>query len=97
MNRKRKWLIIVAAAIALSGMVAAVLAGFAIYNLNSLIERNQTRIVRLVSETLKRPVQVDEVSARAGWGVWIEIGGLKIAEDSAFGRSSVSFRTPHHS
>jgi hypothetical protein len=67
------------------------------YNLNSLIERNQTRILRLVSEALNRPVQVDGVSARAGWGVWIEIGGLKIAEDSAFGRSSVSFRTPHHS
>ena len=87
MNRKRKSLIIVAAAVALSGMVAAVLAGFAIYNLNSLIERNQTRILRLASEALKRPVQVDEVSARAGWGVWIEIGGLKIAEDPAFGQS----------
>ena len=86
MNRKRKWLIIVAAAIALSGMVAAVLAGFAIYNLNSLIERNQTRIIRLVSDALKRPIQVDQVSARAGWGVWIEIGGLKIAEDPAFGQ-----------
>jgi uncharacterized protein involved in outer membrane biogenesis len=86
-NRKRKSLIIGAAAVALSGVVAAVLAGFAVYNLNSLIERNRTRILRLVSEELKRPVQVDEVSARAGWGVWIEIGGLKIAEDPAFGQS----------
>ncbi|MBV8139338.1 MAG: hypothetical protein JO121_27470 [Deltaproteobacteria bacterium] len=86
MNRKRKSLIIVAAAVVLSGVVAALLAAFAIYNLNSLIERNQTRILRLVSEELKRPVQVDEVSARAGFGVWIEIGGLKIAEDPAFGQ-----------
>jgi uncharacterized protein involved in outer membrane biogenesis len=86
-KRKRKSLIIVAAAaVALSGAVVALLAGFAIYNLNSLIERNQTRILRLVSEELKRPVQVGEVSARAGWGVWIEIGGLKIAEDPAFGQ-----------
>jgi len=85
-NRKRKSLIIVAAAVALSGVVVALLAGFAIYNLSSLIERNQTRILRLVSEELKRPVQVDEVSARAGWGVWIEVGGLKIAEDPAFGQ-----------
>ncbi len=87
MNRKHKSLIIVAAAVALSGVVAAVLAGFAIYNLNSLIERNQTRILTLVGDALKRPVQVDQVSARAGWGVWIEIGGLKIAEDPAFGQS----------
>jgi hypothetical protein len=85
-NRKRKSLIIVAAAVALSGVVVALLAGFAIYNLNSLIERNQTRILRLVSEELKRPVRVDEVSARAGWGIWIEISGLKIAEDPAFGK-----------
>lgn len=87
MHPKHKSLIIVAAAVALAGVVAAVLAGFAVYNLNSLIERNQTRILRLVSEALKRPVRVDEVSARAGWGVWIEIGGLKIAEDPAFGQS----------
>jgi uncharacterized protein involved in outer membrane biogenesis len=86
-NRKRKSLIIGAAVVALSGVVAAVLAGFAVYNLNTLIERNQTRILRLVSEELKRPVHVDEVSARARWGVWIEIGGLKIAEDPAFGQS----------
>jgi uncharacterized protein involved in outer membrane biogenesis len=90
-NRKRNSLIIVTAAIALSGIVAAMLAGFAIYNLNSLIERNQTRILRLVSEALKRTVQVNEVSARAGWGVWIEIGGLKIAEDPAFGQSPFLF------
>ena len=87
MHPKHKSLIIVAAAVALAGVVAALLAGFAVYNLNSLIERNQTRILRLVSEALKRPVHVDEVSARAGWGVWIEIGGLKIAEDPAFGQS----------
>lgn len=68
------------------GVVAAVLARFAIYNLNVLIERNQTRILRLVSEALQRPIQVDEVSARAGWGVWIEISGLKIAEGAAFGQ-----------
>src|SRR5262249_2038600 len=84
--RKRKLLFIVAAAVALSGVVAAVLAGLAISNLNSLIERNQSRILRRVSEELQRPVQVDNVSARAGWGVWIEIGGLKIAEDPAFGQ-----------
>ena len=76
-----------AAAVAIAGVVAAVLTGFAIDNLNSLIERNQTRILRLVSEALKRPVRVDQVSARAGWGVWIEISGLKIAEDPAFGQS----------
>lgn len=86
MGRKRKSLFIVAGAVGLSGVVAAVLAGLAIHNLNSLIERNQTRILRLVSEELRRPVQVDNVSARAGWGVWIEIGGLKIAEDPAFGQ-----------
>ena len=73
-------------------MVAAVVAGFAIYNLNSLIERNQTRIIRLVSDALKRPIQVDQVSARAGWGVWIEIGGLKIAEDP---RSASCRSFPH--
>src|SRR5262249_26208539 len=56
-------------------------------NPNSLIERHRTRIPRLVSDALKRQIQVDQVSARAGWGVWIEIGGLKIAEDPAFGQS----------
>ena len=80
----RRTLVILAAAggfIVLAGIAVGI---YAVSNLNSLIERNQTRVIKLLSEALKRPVQVEQVSARMGLGVWIEITGLKIADDPDF-------------
>jgi len=80
----RRTIIILAAAGGFILLVALAIAIYAVSNLNSLIERNQARVIKILSDALERPVQVDQVSARVGLGVWIEISGLKIADDPAF-------------
>ncbi len=77
--------VMVLAAVGILAVLAAVAVGaYAVYNLNSLIARNQARIVKLIADALERPVQVDKVTARAGWGISIEISGLKVGDDPAF-------------
>ncbi|HKN01519.1 MAG TPA: AsmA-like C-terminal region-containing protein [Candidatus Binataceae bacterium] len=80
----RKLLIFLAAAAILAVVILALAAGYALYNLNSIVARNQARILRLASQAAGRQVQVEQVTAHAGWGVWIEITGLKIADDPRF-------------
>jgi hypothetical protein len=80
----RKSLMVLIAAGVLAAAAAAIVAGYALYNLNAIIERNQARIVKLTSDALERPVQVGEVTAHAGWGVSIVISRLQIADDPAF-------------
>ncbi|MGO9604516.1 MAG: AsmA-like C-terminal region-containing protein [Candidatus Binataceae bacterium] len=80
----RKALIFLAAATAITIVILALAAGYAVYNLNSIVARNQARILRLASQAVGRQVQVAQVTAHAGWGVWVEITGLKIADDPRF-------------
>ncbi len=81
---KHKGLRIAAIAVGAAGLLAAAVIGYAILNLNSLIERNQKRILARVSATLGRPVQVHQLAAQVGWGASIEVTGLTIADDAAF-------------
>lgn len=83
----RRMMMVVAAVAGVAALVAAGVAGWALYNLNSLIARNQSRIVSLASGALGRTVSFDRISARAGWGVWAEIAGLKVGDDSAFSQT----------
>ncbi|HYK64750.1 MAG TPA: AsmA family protein [Patescibacteria group bacterium] len=65
-------------------LVAVGLTAYAFFNLSSIIAHNQGRLVARVSDALGRKVEVGSVSAQMGWGVSVEVTGLKIADDSAF-------------
>ena len=47
-------------------------------------ERQQQRILARVSDALGRRVDVGQIKAQMGFGVSIEVSGLKIADDAAF-------------
>jgi uncharacterized protein involved in outer membrane biogenesis len=66
--------------------IAAGIIGYAAYNLNAVIAYNHNRILARVSNALGRPVKVGAIKARFGLGLSIEIDGLAIADDPAFGR-----------
>jgi uncharacterized protein involved in outer membrane biogenesis len=58
--------------------------GYALVNLNSIIQANRGLILRRVSRALGRPVTVSSISARLGWGVFVEVDDLAVADDPAF-------------
>jgi uncharacterized protein involved in outer membrane biogenesis len=64
-------------------IVAAVL-GYAVLNLNSIIQSNRERILTKVSDALGRPVAVSAIKASLGWGVALDLEGLTVADDPAF-------------
>ncbi len=83
MRSRLLMLIAAAGAIVVLGALAA--GSYALYNLNSIVARNQARIIKLTSAALQRTVHVQKIAAHAGWGIWIEISGLSIDDDPAFG------------
>lgn len=77
-------LIIFGIAVGAGILVFAALIGYAFINLNSIVISNQRQILARVSGALGRTVQVERIQAHAGWGVSIEVIGLKVADDPAF-------------
>lgn len=67
-------------------LIAAGIAGYAAYNLTSLVARNQDLILGRIGRAVGRPVKVAAIKAKFGLGLAIEIDGLAIADDSAFSR-----------
>ncbi len=65
-------------------LIAAGLTAYAYFNLSSIVAHNEKRILARVSDALGRRVEVGTIQAQMGWGVSVEIAGLKIADDSAF-------------
>ncbi len=65
-------------------LIAAALTAYAFYNLSSIVARNEKRILARVSDELGRRVDVGKIQAQMGWGVSVEVSGLKIADDPAF-------------
>jgi uncharacterized protein involved in outer membrane biogenesis len=65
-------------------LIAIALTAYAFFNLSSIVAHNQDRILARLSDELGRKVEVGNVSAQMGWGVSVEISGLKIADDPAF-------------
>ncbi|HEY6420130.1 MAG TPA: AsmA-like C-terminal region-containing protein [Candidatus Binataceae bacterium] len=80
----RRALLITGVAAAVVILIGAVLVGYAFFNLSSLVARNQKRILARISDALGRRVEIAHVQARAGWGVSVQITGLKVADDPAF-------------
>jgi hypothetical protein len=65
-------------------LIAAALTAYAFFNLSSIVARNEKRILARVSDELGRRVEVGKIEAQIGWGVSVEVSGLKIADDQAF-------------
>ena len=80
----RRPLLISAVAVGTIFLIAAALVAYAFFNLNSIVSKNQKRILARVSDALGRRVDVGQIKARMGFGVSIEVSGLKIADDAAF-------------
>ena len=80
----RRILLISGAVVGAVVLIAAGLTAYAFFNLSSIVAHNEKRIVARVSDALGRRVEVGKIQAQMGWGVSVEIAGLKIADDSAF-------------
>ncbi len=66
--------------------IAGALITYAFFNLSSIVNSNQHRILNRVSAALGRAIVVQKIQARAGWGVYAELTGLTIADDPAFSK-----------
>jgi hypothetical protein len=82
----RRTLLIVGIVVGVVVLVAAGLTAYAYFNLSSIIAHNEKRILARVSDALGRRVEVGKIQAQMGWGVSVDIAGLKIADDSAFSK-----------
>ena len=67
-------------------LIAAALVAYAFFNLSSMVASNQKRILTRVSNALGRRVDVGQIKAQMGFGVSVEVSGLKIADDPAFSK-----------
>ncbi len=67
-------------------LIAAIVAIFvyAYFNLNSIIAANRGYILARASAALGRPVEIQDIKARLGWGVRMDVSGVKVADDPNF-------------
>lgn len=65
-------------------VVAIALVTYAVLNLNKIIHDNRAYALDRLGKSLGRSVEVQGVSAALGWGVALDVTGLKIADDPAF-------------
>ncbi len=80
----RRILLISGVVVGAAVLIAAALTAYAFFNLSSIVARDEKRILARVSDELGRRVDVGKIRAQIGWGVSIEVTGLKIADDQAF-------------
>ena len=80
----RRILIIAGIAAGVLVLIAGALAGYALYNLSSIVAGNEKRIIARVSNELGRRVEVGKMQAQMGWGVSVQVSGLTISDDPAF-------------
>ena len=57
---------------------------YAYFNLNSIIASNRGYILARASSALGRPVEIQEIKATIGWGVKMDVSGVKVADDPRF-------------
>lgn len=80
----RKLLLIAGGVIGVAILIIAVLFGYAVLNLNSIIASNRARILASAGDAIGRSVEANEIKASLGWGVAIDVTGVKLADDPAF-------------
>jgi AsmA protein len=57
---------------------------YAYFNLNSIIASNRGYILARASDALGRPVEIQDIKATIGWGVKMDVEGVKVADNPAF-------------
>lgn len=80
----RKTLLIVGGIAGALILLAIVLVVYAALNLNSLIKANRGYILARVSDSVGRPVEVRDIRVSLGWGVMMDLTGVKIGDDPHF-------------
>src|SRR5208282_2333936 len=70
-------------------LIAVALLGYAVLNLNRIISENKGYALAEIGAALGRKVEVGDVKASLGWGVILDVTGVKIAEDPAFSPSPI--------
>ena len=80
----RRILLIAGVAAGVLILISAAVVGYAVLNLDSIIAANRERILARASDALGRTVAADDIKATIGWGVAMDVTGVKIADDPAF-------------
>lgn len=80
----RKLILVIGAIVGIVVIVVAALIFYAALNLNSIIAANRDRILKIASDAVGRPVEAQEIKAHVGWGVMMDVTGVKIADAPAF-------------
>lgn len=70
-------------------LVVAIIAilAYAYFNLNAIIASNRGYILARASDALGRPVEVQDIKATIGWGVIMDVSGVKVGDDPSFSPS----------
>ncbi|MGH8012269.1 MAG: AsmA family protein [Candidatus Binataceae bacterium] len=80
----RKALAIAGAIIGVLVLLFIALVSYAIVNLNSIVQHNRAYILSRASAAIDRQVSASRISASLGWGVMVDVSGVRIADDPAF-------------
>jgi len=80
----RRLLLIAGGVTGIAILVAAAIVGYAYFNLDSIIAANRTRLLDRASAAIGRPIEAADIKATLGWGVAIDVTGVKLDDDPAF-------------
>ncbi len=80
----RKALIALSIVVAVIILIVAGVVGYAVLNLNRIVQDNRDLILTRASAALGRKVGVEQIKASLGWGVMADLQGVTIADDPAF-------------
>src|SRR5690349_17055594 len=84
----RRLLIIIGAIVGVLIVGIVAIFAYAYFNLNSIIASNRGYILARASDALGRPVQIQDIKATLGWGVKMDVSGVKVADDPSFSQQS---------
>jgi uncharacterized protein involved in outer membrane biogenesis len=83
-NPMRRLVIILAAIVGVVVLAIVAVFAYAYFNLNSIIAANRGYILARASDSLGRQVEIQDIKAAIGWGVKMDVSGVKIADDPSF-------------
>ena len=80
----RRLLTIIGAIVGVVVLAIIAIFTYAYFNLNSIIASNRSYILARASGALGRPVEVQEIKATIGWGVKMDVSGVRVADNPSF-------------
>jgi len=82
----RRFLTIVGVIVGIVVLAIIAIFTYAYFNLNSIIASNRGYILARASDALGRPVDIQDIKATIGWGVKMDVSGVKVGDDPSFSR-----------